>query len=181
MQLVGGAPNTNITKFVATLPSDERDDTDTLLIITRLLSNKTVTATNLAAVLQKSIDEAEAALRRLSGPTIGVLEPTRATFRRAHPQYRLVPDALRDLGPALSYHRRPWDEIDEKVMAHLEDYDTINNRTLQRLFDVNVHRASAMIRDLVDRGFIVKTSDAERGPSVENGRGPSLPVRRKGK
>lgn len=179
VQLVGGAPNTHITRFVTTLPAEERDDTDTLLIIDRLLGRKTVTARNTAPVLQKSVDEAEAVLRRLSSTGVQLLEPTRATFRRAHPQYRLAPDALRELGPAVSYHRRPWDEIDEKVVAHLDDYDTINNRTLQRLFDVKVQRASAMISDLVERGLIVKTSQAERGPSVEYGRGPNFPGRRR--
>lgn len=148
-------------------------------MLTRLLSKKTVTAKALGTVLQKSVDEAEAALRRLSGAEAGLLEPTRATFRRAHPQYRLVADALRELGPALTCHRRPRDEVDEKVLSHLEDYETINNRTLQRLFDVKVQRASAMIGDLVERGLIVKTSDATRGPSVEYGRGPNFPGRRR--
>ena len=62
--LVGGAPNTQIARYVAQLPPQERDDTDTMLVLFRLMSEKHVTAQGLFPVLQKTTEEVEAGLRR---------------------------------------------------------------------------------------------------------------------
>jgi ATP-dependent DNA helicase RecG len=173
--LVGGAPNTQIARYVAQLPQTERDDTDTMLVLFNLISEKHVTAHRLAPVLQKTPEEAEAVLRRLAGDSASMLEPTRQSARRSNPSYRLRGEALQALGSAVAYQRRTTDEIDRKVIAHVQEYDKVTNRTIRNLFDVSTQRAAAILGDLVARDVLVKTSEAQRGPSVEYGRGTKFP------
>jgi ATP-dependent DNA helicase RecG len=179
VSLAGGAPDTHLARFVALLPPEERDDTDTLLVLFRLCDARTVQAASLAGLLQKSEAEAEAVLRRLASDTVGVLEPTRESARRAHPAYRLRAGVLKALGPAVRYHRRTVDEIDRKLVGHVEEYGKITNRTVQNLLDVTVQRARGILADLVRRGVLVRTSAHQRGPGVEYGAGPAFPARRR--
>lgn len=177
--LVGGAPNTQIARFIATMPDEEREDTDTMLVLYKLCSAKTITAVGCASLLQKSPQEAEAVLRRLAGSTVGLLEPTRATVGRTGPTYRLREDALKSLGSAVVYQRRTTDAIDRKVVAHVREYGKITNRTLQNFFDVHVFKARDIIADLVQRGILVRISEQQRGPKVEWGPGPKFPKSKK--
>jgi ATP-dependent DNA helicase RecG len=176
---VGGAPNTQIARFVAQLPESEQDDTDTMLIILGLCSKATVNALVLAPIVQKTVEEAESVLRRLATDGIGILEPTRQSARRAHPYYRFRAEVLKSLGSAVRYHRRTVDDIDRKVIAHVHEYGKVTNRTLQNLLDVSLARARSMLADLVRREILVKTSAHERGPGVEYGPGPKFPEKKK--
>jgi len=177
--LVGGSPNTRIARYVAQLPEDERSDTDTMLVLFTLCGRRTTAADALAPLLQKSANEAEAVLRRLSTDPPAILEPTRGTVRRLHPTYRLRGAALSALGPAVRYHRRTIDDIDRKVVDHVREYGRITNKTARNLFDVDVYQANAIITDLVERQILVKTSPQQRGPSIEYGRGPTFPPDRR--
>jgi ATP-dependent DNA helicase RecG len=174
--LVGGAPDTRIARFVASLPEDEREDTDTMLILYRLCGVRTVTASTAAPWLQKSTDEAEVVLRRLASDAVNLLERTRHTIGRSMPTYRLRSDALRNLGSAVIYQRRTTDEIDRKVIAHVREYGKITNRTLQNFFEVDVFKARDIITDLVQREVLVRISKQARGPKVEWGPGVKFPV-----
>jgi ATP-dependent DNA helicase RecG len=176
--LVGGAPNTQLARYVARLPESEREDVDTMLILMTLCTKRTLSAEEAAPILQKTDDETEAVLKRLKADSVQMLEPTRETVRRARPNYRLRSDALRALGSAVTYQRRTTDEIDKKVIEHVREYGKVTNRTVRNLLDVKTDRAAAILGDLVGRGVIVKTSQAQRGPSVEYGPGPNLPVAR---
>ena len=80
------------------------------------------------------------------------------------------------MGPLLAYRRRTPDEIDRKITAHVEEYGRITNRTVQRLLDVKLTRASVILGDFVDRGILTKISDYERGPGVEYGPGKKFPT-----
>jgi ATP-dependent DNA helicase RecG len=173
--LGGGAPRAPIARFVAQLPEHERDDIDTLLILFRLCRNRTVTARDMAPLLQKSEEEAQAGLRRLAASDLAILEATRQTARLAHPSYRLRGEVLKVLGSAVDYHRRTVDELDRKVIAHVREYGRVNNRTLQNFFDVDVIRARDILSDMVDRQLLVKISKQQRGPAVEYGPGPKFP------
>lgn len=175
VSLVGGAPNAQIARFIATLPEDERDDTDTMLILHRLCAAKTVNATACSSLLQKSPPEAEAILRRLSTQAMGLLECTRATVGRSMPTYRLREVPLKLLGSAVEYQRRTTDDIDRKVISHVREYGKITNRTLQNFFDVHVYKARDIISDLVKREILIRISDQQRGPKVEWGAGPNFP------
>ena len=173
---VGGAPNKRIASYVAALPGEERDDVDTLLTLLRLCARKTVDAADMVPRMQKGPDAAEAVLRRLASDEVGMLEPTRATFARAHPKYRFRDEPVRALGTAVRYNVRTTDEIDRKVIAHVREYGKITNKTVRNLLDVDVQRAKDVLVDLVSRGILTKTSEAQRGPSVEYGAGMDFPT-----
>jgi ATP-dependent DNA helicase RecG len=180
--LVGGAPNINIARYVAQLEPSIRDDTDAMIVLLRLCSARTVTGKNIAPLLQKSPEEAEASLRHLASEQIGMIEPTRQTARAAYPSYRLRETALKQLGSAVPYARHTSDEIDRRVIAHVHEYGRVTNTTVQNLFNVGMARARQILAGLVERGILVKTSQAQRGPSVEYGPGakfPPKPVRRR--
>jgi ATP-dependent DNA helicase RecG len=46
------------------------------------------------------------------------------------------------------------------------------------MLDLDTPATSRLLADLVERGLLVKTSEAQRGPSVTYGPGPRLPVKR---
>lgn len=174
--LLGGAPNTALARYVATLPPEEAADADTMMILLTLLTRKTVGAEELTPLLQKpAIDEAQSVLARLSGDEIRLLEPTRETARRAFPKYRLREDALEALGPAVAYRRRTTDQLDRKIIELVHETGTINARMVRILLDLDTIGASRVLADLVDRKILIKTSEATRGPSVTYGRGPDFP------
>lgn len=175
---VGGAPNSHIARYVTQLPANERDDTDTMLVLFRLTSDRHATSSSLAGFLQKTPEEVEAILRRLASNQVAMVEPTRQSARRSSPTYRLRSEALQLLGSAVSYQRRSTDDIDRKVIEHVQEYGKVTNRTVRNLLDVGTQRAAAILADLVAREVLVKTSEAQRGPSVEYGRGPKLPTTR---
>lgn len=174
---VGGAPRTQIARYVAQLPDPERDDVDTLLVLFTLCGRRTISADELAPIIQKQPAEAEAVLSRLAQDSLSLVEPTRKTRHYHRPDYRLRADALRALGTAVRYRRRTVDEIDRKVIAHLNEYGRITNRTLQNLLEIDVYRARDILKDLAERELIVRTSSQTRGPSVGYGPGAAFPER----
>ena len=174
---VGGAPQARMARFVAQLDPVLQDDVDTLLVIFTLLASRTVTEADLAPIIQKQPVEAGAVLSRLATDEVGIVEPTLESRTRRNPTYRLRASALRALGSAVRYQKRSTEDVDAKIVSHLRDYGRINNRTLRDLFDVDVHRASAMLRDLRRRGLVVKATDQQRGPSVVYAPGPQFPRR----
>jgi ATP-dependent DNA helicase RecG len=90
-------------------------------------------------------------------------------------------DVLKALGPAVPYQRRTVDEIDRKVIAHVQEYGKVTNRTVQNLLDVGINRSRDILADMVQRRLLRKTSAHERGPGVEYGPGARFPARRKRK
>lgn len=177
VRMVGGAPNVHIARYVASLPSVERDDTDALLVLYRLCSIRVVTAVTVAPLLQRSEAEAATILGRLAVDPPAMIERTRAARAGTGPAYRLSGPALAALGPAVTYQVRSISDTDRKVVAHVVEYGKITNRTVQNLFDVTVHPANAIIDDLVRREILVKTSVQQRGPGVEYGPGSKFPHR----
>lgn len=175
---VGGAPRTQVVRFMHRLGESERDDVDTLLVVFTMLTAQTVTAVRLAPIIQKTVAEADSVLRRLAGNDLGVLEATRESARLKDPEYRLRADVLAALGDAVTYRRQSTDDLDRKVAVHVREYGRINNRTLRNLFDVDVYRARDLLRSLQRRGILVKTSRQQRGVGVEYGPGPRFPGRK---
>lgn len=176
---VGGAPRTQVVRFVEQLPAHEREDVDTLLVLFTLLTERTTTAAGLAPIIQKSETEAEAVLARLADDDRAILEPTRESARLRRSEYRLRATALGTLGSAVAYHRRTVDDIDRKVIAHVDEYGRISNRTLQNMLYIDVYRARDVLRDLRGREVLVKTSRQQRGTAVEYGPGPRFPATRR--
>lgn len=174
--LVGDAPDTNIARFVAGLPEQERDDTDTMLILFRLCTARTITPVQAAPLLQKTLAETQAVLLRLSSDPIGLLERTRQSMQRTNASYRLRGGPLKSLGSAVAYNRPSTTETDHKIIAHVREYGKITNRTIQNFFDVDVFKARDMLADLVGRDMLIRVSGQARGPGVEWGPGREFPV-----
>jgi ATP-dependent DNA helicase RecG len=174
--LTGGAANTRIPLFVSQLPAEERTDVDTLLILYTLCHRQSVSAGDLASLLQKRPESAQVALDRLAEQPVSMIEASRGTARRRFPKYRLREDALQALGTAVRYNRRSVDQTDRRVIAHIREYGKITNKTIRNYFDVDVSRARDILGDLVRREILVKTSEASRGPSVTYGPGPKFPA-----
>lgn len=172
----GQTPKTRITKFLATLPPEEQEDTDTLLIIRLLCEKRTVKADLVADYIQRSAEEAQASLRRIASEPVAIIEPTRGTVNRRNPSYRLRAAVIAQLGNAVAYHGRAVDDIDKKIIDHLDDYGEINNRTIQRLFDVDVYQARDILQNLVGREIIARSSTQRRGVAVKYSPGPAFPA-----
>ena len=175
--LLGGAPNTYLTRYVATLPTTEANDADTMLVLFTLLTKRVVSATRLQTLLQKGAIEVESVLRRLASDPPALIEPTRETVRRSHPNYRLREHALSALGQAVTYRRRTTDEYDRKIVELVREVGSINSRVVKIALDLETGATSRILADLVDRGVLVKTSEAKRGPSVTYGPGHTFPAR----
>lgn len=178
ISLFGGPPNEPITRFVAALPDDQRDDPDTLLTMSYLLTKRTTAATTMAPIMQKAQREAETILMRLSAPGSALLERTADTARSSWGEYRLTGTAVRELGTAITYRSRSGDDTDRKVIEIVREADRITGRMVQTMFDVKPATASRILSDLVDRRILVKTSTATRGPSVTYGPGEKFPSAR---
>ncbi|WP_147251545.1 ATP-binding protein [Blastococcus sp. TBT05-19] len=176
--LHGGAPNTAVTRFATTLPEDRRSDPDTLLVMLALLGKRNVTASELAPTLQKDDDEVEAILLQLATPAVGFIERTRESANARAGIYRLRDQAVAALGPAVTYRRRVSDDTDRKVIEIVREAGQVNGRIVRTLVDVDTPTASRILADLVDRQILVKTSEAQRGPSVTYGPGPQFPSSR---
>lgn len=175
----GGPANIRLARFVAELPEAERTDTDALLIAYLLCQKKSTTAKEVSAVIQRAPNEAETVLRRLAHGDASMIEPTTGTASRRHPNYRFTSGSLAALGPAVAYSRRASLETDRKVIDHVRDYGTVNNSTLQRLFDIDVYQARDLLRDMVGREILIRVSAQSRGVAVRYGPGPKFPQRTK--
>lgn len=175
--LQGGPPNEPVARFVAALPEDRRGDPDTLLILTYLLDHRTTSAVRMSRLMQKSETEAEAKLLELSAPGGALVERTADTARSRRGEYRLVGEAIRALGPSISYRARSGDDTDRKIGTIVAEAGTVTGRIVQTMFDVQPATASRILSDLVDRGILTKTSKATRGPGVTYGPGPKFPTR----
>lgn len=175
INLEGGPPNVRVARLIASLPDELIEDTDTLLTIVALRQKRTVTAKSLTPLLQKAPDEVEVALRRMSSAPAALIEPSPATRSRRYPSYHLTGKTLSALGASLAYHTRTRDEVDRKVIEHVRDFEAINNAAVQRMLDVDVYASRDILRDLVVREVLVRTSTQTRGKAVRYGRGPKFP------
>lgn len=177
VRFLGGPPNVRIAKFVSTLPAVEQDDTDTLLVVATLASRRTVNADQLSTIIQRDTEAAQTVLMRLAQGA-QILEPTPRSTSRRYPDYRFRSSAVAALGPALAYQSRPKADSDRKVYAHVREYGSINNAAVQRMFDVDVFAARDILRDLVGREALVRTSEQSRGTAVKYGPGRKFPSRK---
>lgn len=173
--LNGGAPNSSVTRFAATLPDGRDGDPDTLLVMLTLLTRRTTTAAAMSPVVQKPVDEVEVILQELATPAVALIERTRESTNARSGVYRLRDAALAALGPAVAYRRRVGDDTDRKVVEIVRETGSVNGRIVRTLLDVDAPTASRVLADLVSRGLLVKTSQAQRGPSVAYGPGPQFP------
>lgn len=174
VDLTGGAPNQTVARFVATLPLAVQDDVDTMLVLFALMDRQHVTARELAPVLQRGQAATEAVLQRLSEPGIEIVAPV---DRSRQQRWQLSARALADLRPALNYRTVSADEIDRKIVEYVRKSSTIDNKTLQIFFDLDVNGAAYRLRTLVQSGVLRKLGEQARGPGIQYGPGPNFPGR----
>jgi len=174
--LLGGAPNSHLARFVATLPQHYADDADTMIVLLTLLTHAKVSAGGIATLLQRPVDETQSVLDRLAAPPVELVERTRQSIRWSHPEYRLREHAVTALGAVLTYRRRTADESDRKVLALVAESGQINARVVRLMLDLDPSSTSRLLGDMVARGLLVKTSRAERGRGVTYGPGAALPT-----
>lgn len=179
VRFAGGPPNSRVTRFVSSLPQELQEDTDVLLVVSVLMSKRTVSARTLAPVVQRDVDAVQAVLHGLATADEPLIEATPRTARSSRPDYRLTGTSIAALGSALGYQARPRADRDRKVVAHVREYGWINNGTLQRMFDLDVQAASDYLKDLVGRELLVRTSEQTRGTAVRYGPGASFPKKRR--
>ena len=176
--LSGGIGNDAFIRFVRDLPPDLGGDVDVLIALSLLRDAKSIDASKLAEAIQRSPVEAQEVLARLADGELALLEATRRTLRKPFPTYRLKNQPLVDLARAVSYRRRTLDDIDAKVVDNVIEYGFVTNKTLQRLFDIDVYAARNMLSDLRDRELLEKIGKARGGPGVKYGPGKEFPKKR---
>lgn len=179
--LSGGIGNDDFVRFVSQLPDELRRDVEVLICLTLFRTKQRFDALSLAASIQRSPVEAQEVLARLADERLALLEPTRRTLNRPFPTYQLRNEPLAQLGRAVSYRRRFLDEGDAKIVEHIHEYGYVTNKTLQRLFDVDLYVSRNMLTDLRNRGILTKIGDAKGGPGVQYGPGSKFPKSRKKK
>ena len=59
----------------------------------------------------------------------------------------------------------------------MREYNSINNATIQRLFDIDVYGARDILKDLVGREVLTRISTQTRGKAVKYGPGPKFPTK----
>jgi ATP-dependent DNA helicase RecG len=79
----------------------------------------------------------------------------------------------------VTYRRRTTDSVDGRVLDLLRETGTINARMVRLVLETDASTTSRILGDMVERGLLVKTSAAERGPSVTYGPGPKMPKSKK--
>ena len=175
--LPGGIGNDAFVRFVQDLPGTLSGDVEVLITLALLRTATTVDATRLAQAIQRTPAEAQEVLARMNDRDIALLEPTRRTLHKPFPAYRLRNDPLAALARAVSYRRRTIDQIDEKVIEHVQEYGFVTNRTLQRLFDRDLYASRNLLNDLRDRGLLQKLGTARVVPVSSTDRARSFPKR----
>lgn len=173
--LPGGIGNDAFVRFVQDLPEATSGDVEVLITLALLRTSATIDAPRLAGAIQRTAAEAQEVLARMSDRELELLEPTRRTLRKPFPSYRLRNEPLAALARAVAYRRRTIDQIDEKVIEHVQEYGFITNRTLQRLFDRDLYASRNLLNDLRERGLLDKLGTARGGPGVKYGPGPKFP------
>jgi ATP-dependent DNA helicase RecG len=169
----GGTGNDSFARFVAGLDEVLARDVEVLLALSYLRDRRTLDAPTLAKLAQRSPTEAQSVLDRLAHAAL--VEPSRRTAWKAFPTYSVSANVLASLGRAVRYHFRQTDDVDRKVVAQVAEYGHVTNQTLRRLFDLDVNRARDLLRDLQQRGIVVKLDKARGGPGIRYGPGPHFP------
>ncbi|MDN5796969.1 MAG: hypothetical protein L0H79_14585 [Intrasporangium sp.] len=102
--LRGGRPNNAWTVFVAGLPVEIRDDPNAMIVLTRLLAERTVDGESLSAALLRDDDAAESVLRTMTN-----VEPATASRYLGDLVERevLVKTSTASRGPSVAYGKGP--------------------------------------------------------------------------
>ena len=174
VSILGGPADQTFARFVALLDAPERDDVEVLLVLRYLCMNSSTGAVEIAPLLQRPQTGAARTLERMADAPSPLVEPVNASASSHRIRYRLSKAASAGLGSAVAHRRNTGREIEGTVVAYVREHGRITNRIVRSLFGVGTPRASVILRNLVERQVLERTSEAARGPAVEYGPGPLL-------
>ena len=174
VSVVGGPAGKEFARFVALLDAPERNDVEVLLVLRHLCMNSSAGVGEIAPLLQRRPTEAARALERIAKAPSPLIEPVKAAASGHRIRYRLSESASSGLGSTVKHRRNTSREIERSVVEHVSEHGRITNRVVRNLFGVGTPRASVILRNLVERRILERTSEARRGPSVEYGPGPLM-------
>ena len=175
VSLIGGPANMAFSRFISSLDELSRNDVEVLLVLRHLCTNSSASPSDVAPVIQRSPTEAARTLERMAPASSPLIEPASGSAGGVRTRYRLSPSATVGLASAVTHRRYSRSESEAAVVAYILKHGRITNRIVWSLFGVGTPRASVILRELVDRGMVERTSDATRGPAVEYGPGPLMP------
>lgn len=172
VSVVGGRADQTFARFVALLDAPERDDVEVLLVLRYLCRKSSADVAEIAPLLQRRQTGAARTLQRMADASSPLIEPVSASASSDRIRYRLSKAASAGLGSAVEHRRNTGREIEGTVIAYVREHGRITNRIVRSLFGVGTPRASVILRNLVERQVLERTSEAARGPAVEYGPGP---------
>ncbi|MGH3924023.1 MAG: ATP-binding protein, partial [Pseudonocardiaceae bacterium] len=165
--LPGGKGDEAYARFIhgPTFPAQLGGDVDVLMALTAFRHTKSVTAVGLSSRLQRNPVDVERVLRRMQ--QYGLVQPTRGTVRRQHPNYALSPLATAGMRAAITYRVTTVDSDDQKLLRHLRRHERISNEDVRNYLDCDIATARNRLTRLRKRGLIDFAPDSpRRGPHV---------------
>ncbi|WP_104132183.1 RNA-binding domain-containing protein [Cryobacterium sp. M91] len=165
--LIGGAGDEAFARFLrsSAMPDALATDVDVLTVLTALRHNRSVNADTVSTRLQRNPNDTQRILIRMH--TAELIQPTKSTTRRAHPNYLLSSRTIAGLRSALTYRTDSIDADDEKLLRHLKRHDRISNEDVRNYLDCDVVTARNRLTRLRTRKLIDFAPDSpRRGPMV---------------
>ncbi len=165
--LPGGRGDESFARFIhgPSFPALLAGDVDILMALTAFRHTKSVTAPRLSSRLQRNLADTERVLRRMQEN--GLVQPTRGTARRAHPNYTLAPSTVAGMRSAVTYRVTSVDSDDQKLLRHLRRHERISNEDVRNYLDCDIATARNRLTRLRKRGLIDFAPDSpRRGPNV---------------
>lgn len=176
VSIAGGPADEPLARFVALLDKRWRDDVEVLLVIRYLCNKSSVGVDDIAPLFQRGSSEVVRSMERMAEDPPSLIEPINNLKSVSRIRYRLSSVASTGLGPAVRYRRNTRNDVEQRVTAYVRLHGGIANRMVRNMFGVGTPRASAILRELVERRILERISKASRGPSVEYGPGPLMKV-----
>jgi ATP-dependent DNA helicase RecG len=163
----GGRGDEVFARFLRSpiIPDVLARDVDVLMVLTALRHSRTISASSLAARIQRDVANAQRVLHSMA--QAGLVAPTLGTTRRAQPSYTLTPTVLGGLRQAVTYRTSSIDGDDWKIIRHLRRHGRIANEDVRNYLDCDIATARNRLTRLRSRGLIDFAPDSpRRGPNV---------------
>ncbi|MGW8725733.1 RNA-binding domain-containing protein [Streptomyces sp. NPDC055808] len=164
--LPGGRGDEAFARFIngSNFPRQLSGDLDVLMILTALRHTKSVSASSLSGRLQRSPADVQRVLSRMQDA--GILQATKGTIRRQHPNYTLASGTIAGMRAAISYRVASIDTDDQKLIRHLRRHGRITNEDVRNYLDCDIPTARNRLTRLRNRGLIDFAPDSPRRGSA---------------
>lgn len=164
--LPGGRGDEAFARYIngPSFPRELSGDLDVLMALTALRHAKSVSASNLSGRLQRTPVDVQRVLRRMQEARI--IQATKGTVRRQHPNYSLTSNAIAGMRAAISYRVASIDTDDQKLIRHLRRHGRISNEDVRNYLDCDIPTARNRLTRLRKRGLIDFAPDSPRRGSA---------------